>query len=304
MSGALRLSLHTSPPIMRPAGAAAPDAFDPQESTAKLKDYTMNLHPIHIALLVAGTTTSFASQAMPAPIEDVATFLGTTLEALQAINPMTGGQIDDRGMPGIMTQGVAMARTLSVKAGDTLSFDWFFGTDEGPLGAGNGVIDFALFSVNGALTRLATVDDSLEPAASSAFIEQIAPLSNGDYFRSQTVTFDSAGNYTVGFAVVDVVDTAVRTTLVLDNVRLNGELFDNSGFEDFGSENAPVYPFWQALGSPRPWNALPGVTEGTYGVALISADGGSTPAPVPLPAGAWLFGSALGALGWRARRRA
>lgn len=272
----------------------------------------MNLHPLKAAMLVAGLATPLASHALSASIDDLAGFLGTTPAALEAVNPMSG-LVDERELPGIMIQGVAIKQSITVTAGSTLSFDWFFGTDEGSLGAGNGVLDFALFTVNGTPTRLASVGDPLEPASSTAFLEQLQAADNADgtdsesnnavteaYFRTQRITFDEAGTYTLGFAVIDVVDTAVRSTLVVDQVRLGGALIGNGGFEDFGDPSDPVFELWQVLGDVSTWSEAPGVTEGNYGVALVSANAG---APVPLPAGVWLLGSAIGVLGWQRRRR-
>lgn len=270
----------------------------------------MNLHPIKTALLVAGLASPLASHALSAPVEDVANFLDTTLGAMEAINPMSG-QVDDQGREGVMTYGIAMSRVLSVAAGDTLRFDWFLGTDE--ILAGNGILDFGFFSLNGALTALAHSGDATEATDDdndntfSPFADHLPPL-GGVYFRTHTLVFDTAGVVRIGFAVVDTVDTAVRTGLVLDNVMLNGTLLDNGGFEDYAFDGtSTLFAGWQTLGDVSAWNYFPPAPEGNVGAALIGGDFvplAPAPAPVPLPAGVWLFGSALGALAWRSRRAA
>ncbi|MGE3772372.1 MAG: VPLPA-CTERM sorting domain-containing protein [Gammaproteobacteria bacterium] len=264
----------------------------------------MNLHAVNAALLLAGLATPFASHALSAPVEDVASFLGTTLAQMEAINPMSG-EVDESGREGVMTRGVAMSRVISVQAGDTLSFDWFFGTEE--VFANNGVLDFGFFSLDGVLTPLANSGDAIESTEDgddstfSPFPHHL-PQDNGAYFRTHTVTFDTAGEHHIGFAVVDTVDTVVRTGLVLDRVSINGTLLDNGGFEDSEFDGTNTHFFnWQALGDVSPWDNWPPAPEGSVGAALISGDFEQT--PVPLPAGVWLLGSALGALAWRGRRR-
>jgi len=218
---------------------------------------------------------------------------------MEAINPMSG-RVDENNREGVMTRGVAIGRVLTVEAGDTLSFDWFFGTDE--VAAGNDILDFGFFSLNGALTLLADSADATEHSEpGNPFSDRLAP-DNGNYYRTHTVSFDAAGEYRIGFAVVDTVDTVVFSGLVLDRVMLNGELIDNGGFEDHSFDGATTqFASWEALGDVSPWANIPYAPEGRVGAALISGDFEQT--PVPLPAGVWLLGSALGALAWRGRRR-
>lgn len=258
---------------------------------------------MHTALLLAGCAAPLASHAISAPREEVAAFLGTTVEAIEALNPRAGDPPPPENDTREVTRGVAMRRALTLAAGDTVSFDWFFGTDEGPAGANNDIVDFAFFSVNGLPSLLASGDDTLELATGSPFTEQLAPLTpGGAYFRTLTLNFDAAGDYLLGFAVVDTVDTVVESGLVLDNVRLNGVLIDNGGFEDNSvSGSTTLFPGWETLGDVSPWDNQPPATEGNVGAALMS--GNFVPTVVPVPAAAWLFGSALASLAWQRRRR-
>ena len=264
----------------------------------------MNLYPLRAALLLVSIATPLASYALSAPRDEVAAFLATPLDAIEAINPRHGqappSEIETRDF----TRGSAIRRTFSVAAGDTLSFDWFFGTDEGAQGANNDIIDFAFYSLNGAPTLLASVDDPLELAHNSPFTEQLLPLTAGgsDYFRTVDLAFDTAGDYTLGFAVVDTVDTVVESGLVLDNFRVNGNLVDNGGFETNAFDGTQTtFPGWETLGDVSVWDNDPVAPEGNVGAALRSGD--FEPNPVPLPAGVWLLGSALATFGWRRRRR-
>lgn len=254
---------------------------------------------LRATLLGACALTPLTSHALSAPREDVAAFIGTTLDAMAALNPSAA-------LPGAgeLTRGTAMRRRLTVAAGDTLSFDWFFGTDEGPNGAGNGIIDFAFFSIDGKLSLLASVLDPLErPAVNNPFNDQLRPQTPGadDYFRTTSVVFAASGEVLVGFAVVDVGDTVVESGLVIDNIALNGSLLENGGFEDHAiSDGSASFPGWDRLGNVSVWDDVPPAPEGRVGALLMS--GNFNPTPVPVPAAAWLFGCAVASLGWRRRR--
>lgn len=243
--------------------------------------------------------------AQTASAEDIAAFLGTTLEAIEAINPTNPAALPPEDIePAAATRGSAMRITLDVQAGDTFSFDWFFGTDEGPNGADDGIIDFAFFSAGGSLSLLASVLDPLELAADgSPFDDQLPPLTEDgtDYFRNGTLTFSESGTFTIGFAVVDVSDTIVQSGLVIDNITLNGNLLGNGDFNSVLIDgDVVVFPDWESLGDIRLWDSSP-VSDGGNPAALMMS-GNFTETPVPVPATAWLLGSALAGLAWRRRR--
>ena len=249
-------------------------------------------YSLKAGLLLAGMLSPLASQALSASRADLAAFLGTTEEAIEAINPRLGEEAVD------VTRGSALRRTLNVNAGDTLSFDWLFGTDEGTLGANSGVVDYAFFSVNGLLTRLASVNDHLVPSdGATTFDEYHAPDIVGAVpaFQPMAITFANSGLVTIGFAVVDAADTIVSSGLMLDNFRSETLQIDNAGFED-----DPLFNLWEVIGDADAWTERPGATEGNVAAMLFSGNG---PSEVPLPAGVWLMGSALATLGWRRHRR-
>ena len=113
---------------------------------------------------------------------------------------------------GNATEGSAIKQTFTVEAGDVVSFDWNFLTNEAtPEPTFN---DTAFLSVNGFTLELADTGENFINA------------SNVDQFNeqtdTQTLTFSiaAAGTYTIGFGVVDVTDEIVDSGLVIDNVAI------------------------------------------------------------------------------------
>lgn len=104
-------------------------------------------------------------------------------------------------------EGSVLKQTFNVNAGDTLSFNWNFFTNETSTGA-----DYAFVSINGALTTLATPLD----AANSSL-----PYAYTTGFQTFSQTFDAASSVTLAFGVVDVNDYNVTSALWFDNVALN-----------------------------------------------------------------------------------
>jgi len=101
-------------------------------------------------------------------------------------------------------EGSVLKQTFNVNAGDTLTFNWNFFTNEASTGA-----DYAFVSINGALTTLATPLD----AANSSL-----PYAYTTGFQTFSQTFNTASSVTLAFGVVDVNDYNVTSALWFDNV--------------------------------------------------------------------------------------
>lgn len=137
--------------------------------------------------------------AQTANIIDLAKFLGVESERL-----------NERGE---VFEGSAMKTSFTVEAGDTLTFDWNFLSDD--FHAQNN--DFAFFT-------LSTLEDIKLADTFSSFSNS---LNNPTSFLRQTgfntasYTFATAGTYTFGVGVVDVGDGSVDSGLMIDNVVLS-----------------------------------------------------------------------------------
>lgn len=95
-------------------------------------------------------------------------------------------------------EGSALKQTLAVKAGDTLSFDWLFSSQEDPLA---GMNDFAFVLIGQSLFTLADVFGG----------------ATGSHFST---TFGADGNVDLAFGIVDVNDYVGTSSLSLANIRL------------------------------------------------------------------------------------
>lgn len=121
-----------------------------------------------------------------AGVSNVESFLGLTSGTLSNLNPSATG-------------GSAIKQTISVKAGNTLNFDWLFQTpDYLPYN------DFSFYSISSSTANLLA-----DVAAVGDF---------GTGVGKTSYTFANAGTYTVGFGVFNALDNGFNSTLTVDNV--------------------------------------------------------------------------------------
>jgi len=113
---------------------------------------------------------------------------------------------------GDATEGSVIKQTITVEAGDVISFDWNFLTNEGtPSATFN---DSAFLNFNGFTFELADTGANFVDAPD---VDQFSEQTD-----TQTLTFSvaNAGTYTIGFGVVDVGDEIVDSGLAIDNVAI------------------------------------------------------------------------------------
>lgn len=131
--------------------------------------------------------------------------LGVLDSVLGTAPPGYGSSVD-------ATVGSAIYKVITVNAGDSLSFDYSFGSvDYLPYN------DFAFFSVEGiGVTKLSTVQDIKGPV----FYNQA-----GTYVESTTqqfnFTFTQGGTYTIGVGVMNAYDGVVDSKLSVNNISIN-----------------------------------------------------------------------------------
>ncbi|QPF91352.1 VCBS domain-containing protein [Bradyrhizobium commune] len=146
------------------------------------------------------------------PVSDQAASIGTEVtaptEVETAVAPVLSLGPNTSIYP---TDGAALVTPLSLHAGDIVSLDWNFTTDDYlPFN------DFAFASVNGAAFLLSDIE------------------ATGSYgstgWHTFTYTVQTDGTYSFGTGVMNEKDYAVTSFLAVDNIRVNGEVVQS--FED------------------------------------------------------------------------
>ncbi|MEW6499330.1 MAG: PEP-CTERM sorting domain-containing protein, partial [Cyanobacteriota bacterium] len=97
------------------------------------------------------------------------------------------------------TNGSALKTTIAAKAGDVFSFDWKF-----KAGDGLPYNDFSFFSIGSVIQKLGDV------ASSGGY--------GGEAGANTTYTFTADGIYTVGYGVLNLLDTVAASKLKISNV--------------------------------------------------------------------------------------
>ena len=152
-----------------------------------------------------------ASGAFEDPSREISTFLNVSAAAIPADS--------DGSSP---KDGAAMKSTLSVKAGDQISFDWVFDARDQITNGTQAFNDFAIFTVSGPNgSEVFTLSDVRETGSFGA-----------SGWRTSTYQATTDGEITLGFAVInDEIshgDNALRNSrLMIDNIRLD-KVFDSS----------------------------------------------------------------------------
>ncbi len=132
------------------------------------------------------------------PDSSVEAFLGLDLGSLDTLS----GQD--------LTSGSAIQQTFTANAGDLLTFDWNFLTNESTPTFFN---DSAFVSIS----SLSTLADTTFPT----FLSSLTPFSEETGFQAFSFAVPSSGTYTLGIGVLDAVDTVVDSGLLIDNVALS-----------------------------------------------------------------------------------
>ena len=128
------------------------------------------------------------------------------------------------------TEGSAIKQTFTAEAGDVISFDWNFLTNEStPNETFN---DTGFLSINGFTFELADTNADFSDAPD---VERFNSQTG-----TQTLTFSiaTAGTYTIGFGAVDVGDSVVDSGLAIDNINITSSGISNSSIASLDmSEN-------------------------------------------------------------------
>jgi len=114
---------------------------------------------------------------------------------------------------GDATQGSAIKSVFDVNAGDTISFDWNFLTNEVTPSSFND-FSFVSITVDGVVQVLADTTASGFSSSGTTYNEETG-------FNSFSYTLGTAGTLTLGLGVMDVKDSSFNSALLVDNVTVS-----------------------------------------------------------------------------------
>jgi len=130
---------------------------------------------------------------------------GASEADIEAFLGLAPGTLDNQGN-GDATVGSTMVFELQVSAGDVVTFDWNFITNDYlPYN------DYAVLTINGQFIELADV----------ASLGNTAGNVSETGWTTYTYNVTQTGTLTIGFAIVDVGDAIVDSALLVDNIQVN-----------------------------------------------------------------------------------
>lgn len=160
-----------------------------------------------------------------APIDGAYQALLSTGDGAPGASPITSGSMETiLGLPSgtldafslnFTTEGSVMTQTFSANAGDILSFNWNFLTDENPFEVDYN--DYGFYTLTNVTSPIALLGDTFS---------SLNPLVGGFAWETGyslvSLTLPVTGLYTLGFGIVDVGDDQVDSGLLIDGLALSG----------------------------------------------------------------------------------
>jgi hypothetical protein len=172
------------------------------------------------------------------------------------------------------TEGSIITQTITVNAGDTLQFDWNYFTQEG----------FNSFYSDSAFISISNTSmEYVEKLADTS--SQLTSLSAPSYgmitgYQTFSYQFSQSGTFTLGVGILDAIDTAVDSALVVDNFTITKvvDITPPNGNGLSLSFETGDFLDWSILGNTSIETVSFGVnpTEGNYQAVLTSGAGSVT----------------------------
>jgi hypothetical protein len=136
------------------------------------------------------------------------------LETFVGVNPFDLGEY--------ATEGSALKQAFTAQAGDILSFNWKFLTNEEiPDVFGTNDAAFVILkNLDSAISTVIRLGDTNGVFGSPSTNLGFAAETGMNIFKSQPL---AAGNYLLGFAIVDDFDTSVTSALLVGDVKLQSD---------------------------------------------------------------------------------
>lgn len=149
-----------------------------------------------------------------AVIESSSDFVASGIADLENFLSLTPNSLTTLGFNNLAA-GSAIRQDISANAGDVLSFQWNFLTFESPGFGSPSDVDFAFFSIaNDSGPQV--LSTTLNPDLSA--VTGVYPNATG--YSVFEYTFQTSGDFRIGFGVVDVNGVFAPSALLIDDVRL------------------------------------------------------------------------------------
>jgi hypothetical protein len=156
------------------------------------------------------------------PPASIAAFAGIPLSFLQNLS-MTGGP-----GAGPLFNGSALQQTFTAQAGDVVTFDWKFLTNEFPGETFFRDFSFVAFvgpTQSNALLLANTLSPGFVSApAASGFTFMTPAGTTGSDFNHFAFTLPQTGTWTMTLGTLNVGDNLVNSALLVDNVQVGGSV--------------------------------------------------------------------------------
>ncbi|MEX2672712.1 MAG: PEP-CTERM sorting domain-containing protein [Phycisphaeraceae bacterium] len=181
------------------------DGWESTGLTAAVDD-SVDITPtdgIYQALMETNQGGFIGVAQMPALADDVEDFLGLSV-----------GMLDDL-TPEEPTQGSAIRQSLNLNAGEFITFDWNFLTDEGFESEFN---DFAIVTLVNMTTSAVVLADTFNPDLPGGSSSNYFAETGYESFALPAVA--TTDEYLLGFAVLDATDFSVSSALLIDDVQV------------------------------------------------------------------------------------
>lgn len=199
------------------------------------------------AAVCLGGSSAFASGAAVSE-DQLESFLG-----------LSNGTLLDVGN-GPIGGGSAIQTTFTATAGQVLSFQYQFFTNEDPTDLANVVNDFAFVTLNsGEPTSIADVVGTTLSASTP-------PFALASSILTFTTTLADPGTYTLGLGVVNVTDDTYPSGLLVQNLRLDSTSLPIGGFTVAGNGQTMGDSLLLSAAVPEPMSVI---SLGVGGIVVL-----------------------------------
>lgn len=176
---------------------------------------------VFVAAVALSGTSAFASGA------------AVSEDQLESSLGLMSGTLLDVG-DGPIGNGSAIRTTFTATAGQVLSFQYRFLTNEDPTDLANVVNDFAFVTLNsGEPTSIADVVSTTLTASMAR-----PGFALGSALLTYSTTLSTAGIYSLGVGVVNVTDDTYPSGLLVSNLQIGSTVLPVGGFTAVGNSQA------------------------------------------------------------------